>query len=209
VTTYRAVQAAAKQRQIQAAARRLFVQRGFEGTTTDALAAAAGVSKQTLYRYYPSKDQLLVAVMRTMTVEPLLGPALLALPPHATRRTLEQRLVALAAAILERALDPEYLDLARLVIGESGRRPELAALFRHAVASAGSAGVQQLLAAAQAQGLLRPDVEPGQAVPLFAGPLLAWVLGSGLLAGGQPPQVPSERALADLVRLFLDGVAAR
>jgi hypothetical protein len=106
-------------------------------------------------------------------------------------------------------MDPEYLDLARLVIGESGRRPELAALFRHAVAGAGSAGLQRLLAEAQAQGLLRPDIDPGQAVPLFAGPLLTWVLGNGLLAGPQPPQVPSEPILADLVRLFLDGVAAR
>ena len=46
------------------AARDLFVEKGFAATRTEAVAARAGVSKGTLYLYYPSKEELLKAVVR-------------------------------------------------------------------------------------------------------------------------------------------------
>jgi AcrR family transcriptional regulator len=44
------------------AATGLFDARGFEGTTTDDIAATAGVTKRTLYRYVGSKEQLLFEI---------------------------------------------------------------------------------------------------------------------------------------------------
>lgn len=44
--------------QVTEAARRLFMQHGFNGTSTDAIAREAGVSKATLYSYYASKEAL-------------------------------------------------------------------------------------------------------------------------------------------------------
>lgn len=44
--------------QVTEAARRLFMQHGFSGTSTDAIAREAGVSKATLYSYYSSKEML-------------------------------------------------------------------------------------------------------------------------------------------------------
>ena len=41
--------ARAKKEQIRAGAQRLFLDKGFAATSTDAIAAEAGVSKQTLY----------------------------------------------------------------------------------------------------------------------------------------------------------------
>lgn len=41
------------------AARDLFEERGFEGTTTDDVAAAAQIAKRSLYRHFSSKEQLL------------------------------------------------------------------------------------------------------------------------------------------------------
>jgi AcrR family transcriptional regulator len=51
-----------RRRAILDAATRLFDERGFHGTTTDDIAEAAGVTKRTLYRYMPSKEQILFEI---------------------------------------------------------------------------------------------------------------------------------------------------
>ena len=58
-----------KQEVIREAAQRLFLSRGFAGTTTDAITSEAGVSKETLYRYYPSKDAIFADVLGRLTVD--------------------------------------------------------------------------------------------------------------------------------------------
>lgn len=51
-----------KQQQILQAALRLFVVNGFHGTPTSRVAQEAGVSNGTLFHYFPTKDELIVAV---------------------------------------------------------------------------------------------------------------------------------------------------
>ncbi len=45
-------------------ATRLFMERGFDGTSIDAVAEAAGVSKPTVYAHYHDKRDLFAAVLR-------------------------------------------------------------------------------------------------------------------------------------------------
>jgi len=51
----------ARRRALLEEATRLIGKRGFEGTSLDAVATAAGVRKQTLLYYFPTKDALLQA----------------------------------------------------------------------------------------------------------------------------------------------------
>lgn len=51
----------------------LFVQQGFEPTTIEQIAAAAEVGPRTLYRYYPTKESLLVGFVRNALREALEG----------------------------------------------------------------------------------------------------------------------------------------
>jgi AcrR family transcriptional regulator len=51
---------------ITAAAAELMLQRGFDRTTVDDVAAHAGVGKATVYRRWPSKEDLAVAAMETL-----------------------------------------------------------------------------------------------------------------------------------------------
>lgn len=45
-------------------AARLFYQSGYRATGVDTIAADSGIGKMTLYRHYPSKDDLIVAYLR-------------------------------------------------------------------------------------------------------------------------------------------------
>jgi AcrR family transcriptional regulator len=49
---------AATRQRIQDEAMRLFLERGYEATTVEEIAAAAGVSHMTFFRHYPSKDDV-------------------------------------------------------------------------------------------------------------------------------------------------------
>jgi len=58
----------------------LFLERGFEGTTADDIAEAAGISRRTFFRYFPTKEQAFFAnqevrlgTFQEMIVEPLPG----------------------------------------------------------------------------------------------------------------------------------------
>jgi AcrR family transcriptional regulator len=61
--------AAANRQHVLAAARRLFDERGVEQVTMDEIARAAGVGKGTLYRRYPDKAALCVALLDACFVE--------------------------------------------------------------------------------------------------------------------------------------------
>ena len=51
------------------AARTVFAKHGFDGTKTQQIAAAAGVSEALLYRHFPSKTSLYRAVLRTLVAD--------------------------------------------------------------------------------------------------------------------------------------------
>lgn len=46
--------------ELTSVAQDLFVAQGYDGTTVDQIAAAAGMSKRTFFRYFPSKDDLVI-----------------------------------------------------------------------------------------------------------------------------------------------------
>jgi AcrR family transcriptional regulator len=48
------------QTELTAVAQDLFVAQGYDDTTVDQIAAAAGMSKRTFFRYFPSKDDLVI-----------------------------------------------------------------------------------------------------------------------------------------------------
>jgi TetR/AcrR family transcriptional repressor of mexJK operon len=70
-TTVSKSQQNAKQKQstIVQAALDLFLEQGYGATSMDAVASRAGVTKQTVYRYYPSKEELFTAVMEKIRAD--------------------------------------------------------------------------------------------------------------------------------------------
>ena len=61
----------ARPQELLDAALALFVERGFAGTRSEEVAQRAGVSKGTLYLYFPSKEDLFKAVIRSHLSVPI------------------------------------------------------------------------------------------------------------------------------------------
>ena len=179
------------------AATDLFVARGPEFTTAD-LAAAAGVSEGTIFRYFPDKGALLDAARDAALDLEGLAPILAA---AAQLPTLVQRLVAAA-----HALQPRIEQMARVVEQsghvERGPQPDdqlvtaLLALLSPLFRDGAPAGTSASTATAERSGT---DAEPQQLASLFLGSMLANTVLSG--KGGVTPL--DVDLLADL---FLHGV---
>lgn len=114
-----------KRRAIVDGACRVFLAQGFGGANMDAVAAAAGVSKMTVYRYFPSKEQLFAGVVRDMC-DRIFDPALVA---SLQKVRLRESLRIFARRMLEIVFAPETLGLHRIVVAESQRFPEIGKLF--------------------------------------------------------------------------------
>lgn len=109
-----------------AIARQVFLASGFAGTTMDAVAAQARISKQTLYRQYPSKDALFSGVVRDWVDR---GHD--AMRPHtsALRNATDARegLLRLAGVLHAGVLGAPVLQMRTLVAAEAERFPDVAA----------------------------------------------------------------------------------
>lgn len=58
-----------KQKELLAAALKLFVEFGFHGTPTSKIAKEAGVANGTLFHYYPTKDDLIISLYIAIKLE--------------------------------------------------------------------------------------------------------------------------------------------
>ena len=94
-----------------AAAHRLFSERGFDGASVDAIAAAAGVSKPTVYRHFESKGSLFNAALQSV-LEKLPSAEEIVLE---RRGPFRQRLIAIAHDVLLLGTGPLMVSLHRML----------------------------------------------------------------------------------------------
>ena len=117
--------AARKRVQIQRAAVGPFLRDGYAGTGIDDIAAAARISKQTLYKHFASKEELFLSIIHD-TVGEVLDELFHRIDARLEgTANLEQELLALASRYIGLIMRPELLALRRLVIGEAGRFPQI------------------------------------------------------------------------------------
>jgi len=104
------------------AARKVFLERGFEGASIDEIAGLARSGKPTIYARFRGKRALFTAVVRrdiVARIEQFKGdvPAV---------GSIEERLAGAGIAVLRWALDSDRVRLLRLAIAEVHRFPDLA-----------------------------------------------------------------------------------
>jgi TetR/AcrR family transcriptional repressor of mexJK operon len=119
---------ARKRRAILDAATTLFLREGYLATSMDQIAAAAAVSKQTVYKQFADKQSLFREIV-TGTVAEVSDPVAEQVTSLRDSTDLPADLQVLARALLAQVIQPQVMQLRRLVIGEAGRFPELGRLF--------------------------------------------------------------------------------
>jgi AcrR family transcriptional regulator len=107
---------------IVSAAKHLFFQRGYSATSMDQVAKTAGVTKQTVYRYFPSKLNLFKATMESAAGGVKGSYAF-------GDNDLKSELTEFSSACLQFHFMPDRLAIARLIISEGCSAPELTNVF--------------------------------------------------------------------------------
>jgi TetR/AcrR family transcriptional regulator, mexJK operon transcriptional repressor len=187
---------ARKRLTILSAARDLFLSNGYQGTSVDQIAASAVVSKQTVYKHFGDKQELLLAIVNSAletTVTPFLGR----IAALADTTDLETDLTALARDYLRAVLQEPVVQLRRLVVGEANRVPELAQLYYEQAPARTIAAFADCFSALNDRGLLHVP-EPAIAAEHFAFLIVGRCIDQSLFYGG--PQVLSSVDVDGYVR---------
>ena len=200
--------ARAKRTQILAGAQRVFLQQGFAAASTDAIAREAGVSKRTLYAYYPSKEELFAEVLRGLTVENPQTKVLDSVRAVEPRSPEELRgaLSMVAQKLMTTIMETDYLALLRTIIADSHRFPQIGEIFRSTVPEIGLREGSAMIRRAQENGVV-VEGDPEVMMRMFMGPLLTYALTGGLFKPEGPPQMPGPEKIEEIVELYMKAVS--
>lgn len=182
----------------------LFLRDGFEATRVEDIGKAAGISKATVYLYFPSKQALLEGIVRR-SISPIpdeVGKAVARLQ-GTPRQALRMALTIFA----NRLSEPKTGAIPMLILRETGRFPEMAKMYRREVMDKGLAMLTGILRTGIASGDFRPT-DPDLAIRSVIGPILAHLLMARFFEiGDASPE--GVRALFDNhIDLLLNGLEA-
>ncbi|GAA3066194.1 TetR family transcriptional regulator [Streptomyces sp. NRRL B-1568] len=169
---------------------------GYQKLTIEAIAARAGVGKQTIYRWWPSKAAVLLDAFLALGEDAAQGER--ELPDTGD---LEADLKSVLRATVDELNSPVYDAPARALTAEGVVNAELGAQFVAQVLEPQLQLYVKRLRSAQEAGHLDPDVDPRIALELITGPLTSrWLLRT----------LPLTHDYADrVVELALRGISAR
>jgi len=181
------------------AATALFLKVGYEKTSMDAIALKAGVTKQTVYSHYHSKDQLFTRMIgdlctRHVHAEPAAADE---------KKPFEEQLYAIGMGLLTLITSPEGMAMTRLVVAEAARYPKIARLYYEN----GTLRIMQLLAdfldGQMARGRITISDTESAASYFFAMLKGQYFLRMTLRVPPIPSQKEREAHVRETVRVFL------
>jgi TetR/AcrR family transcriptional repressor of mexJK operon len=114
-----------KRAAILEAAKRLFTTQGFDGTSMDAIAGAAGVSKLTVYSHFRDKDALFTEAVRCKCEEQM-PPELFAAD---LKGPIRKQLLTIAHAFFALIASEDAMAMHRTIVANAQQSPKLAQLF--------------------------------------------------------------------------------
>jgi AcrR family transcriptional regulator len=164
----------------------LLAERGFAGVTIEGIAARAGVAKQTIYRWWPSKVDVLLDTLIDDSQQAL------AVPDTGSAITDARRYLRILAAFITD--DPAGKVLLAL-IGEAQHDAQMAGVFHARYLDPQRRAERAMLARGVASGELPPDLDVDRALDALLGP----VFYRALVAGGPISPAFTDRLVAEVL----------
>ena len=148
-------------RRILDATLQLLAEGGYDALTIEAVSAAAGVGKASVYRRWAGKEELVVEAVAGLTEqpEPVVGTG------------VRDELVALLEVIRRKSDSSVAGKIFPRLIGASAENPELMKHYRQQVLDPRRRRFLSVLGRGVAEGLVRDDVDLEHAVDLLVGPM--------------------------------------
>ena len=159
-------------RDITKAFRELLIEKGFDKVRMEHVAARANVGKATIYRHWPTKQDLAAEVLSELATPHL------AVPDVGDTRT---ELLATVLGPMRALTETDFGPVIRELLSEIARNPELGDPFRATVVQARRDEVSRVIARGVRRGDLRPDVQPDVATEMLVGPVYWRLMFGGAL----------------------------
>lgn len=175
-----------------------FLKHGYAGTSMDQIAKVAGVSKATVYSHFGEKESLFNAVIQDLVQEKF--QTVMSLErPESLGQDPKQVLSEMVTKMLENTLsDRNFHNFIRIIIGESGRFPELAKAYVNNLAKPGITALTNYLKS-------HPELkleDPEATVRIIVGSLVYFVMLQEMLHGKDIMPLESDRLTNTLIDLI-------
>jgi AcrR family transcriptional regulator len=159
----------------------------------NAIAARAGVGKNTVYRRWANKDALLVDALASLN-RPI---------PQTTGHSTRENLILVLAVMITRLQDTRATRIINGVMAAGVQYPQLRQRYYADVVEPRREATREVLRAGIASGELRPDIDPVTIGNLLSGPLIMRSL------EGTMPEGPPEKIAAEHIDVILYGIARK
>ncbi|MFF3001937.1 TetR/AcrR family transcriptional regulator C-terminal ligand-binding domain-containing protein [Kitasatospora sp. NPDC057940] len=163
------------------------------GLSLVTIAKQAGVSRNSVYRRWKTKDELYLDVLEAIN-EPRPLPA----DSDADTRA---DLAVLLRALAERVVDERASSMLRALNAEAATFPRLHSRYFEEIVTPRRSAMNRVLRRGVERGEIRPDIDLDLVSELLVSPLLA------RMASGSTDQLDPERASRRIIDLVLDGAA--
>jgi AcrR family transcriptional regulator len=168
----------------------LLAERGFQATTIEAIAERAGVGRNTIYRRWSSKEELIADALHELSSDLDVDDA----------GDIHSRLLERIRDLVWLFSDPLFGRILPGVLGELQRNPTFARVYVERVVQPRRRALVDLLTEARERGELRADADVEHVADLLGGPPFLRLLPLGL-----PPV--GERYAEELLDTIWGGIA--
>jgi len=165
--------------EILEAALSVFAEKGYAAARMEDIATKAGVTKGTIYLYFPSKEEVFKSLARQHVGDTLRDAIVQARDYQGSVRDFLAMMITIMSAKIESG---HVAVLPKIIIAESGNFPELARFWREEVIDKALGMLSGVIASGQARGEVRADVLPEYVARLCVAPFVMSIIWRTVIA---------------------------